>query len=97
MKKIYKVLSVWGADEKCRVTTDSVGIPVTIVNLVIWSFVLELTTCKRYKLHTSTTVRREARTSGRIDDQQERCHERKEDNRRAENCPSGPSFDQGCD
>ena len=93
MKKIYNVPSVWDKDERCRVTTHDVGIPATVMYLVVLRFVLELTTCERSKLRTSEVVGYEVRTGRRIDDQQEGGHQREENNRRRKNSPCGPPLD----
>ena len=76
-------------------TTHSIWIPVTVVNLVIAGFVPELSTCKRRKLRGSTAVWREARTGRCIDNHQERGHQGEENDGRAKDRPGGPTPDQG--
>ena len=67
------------------------------MNLVIVSFVLDLTTCEIRKHQISQAVGCETRTGRCIDDQQECGHQGEENDGRAEDRPGGPTLDQGCD
>jgi hypothetical protein len=77
------------------VTTHKIGIPATVVNLVVLRLEFYLATCERIKDRASTAVGWD-RTSCGVDNQQERGHQREENNRGAEDRSGGPSLDQRC-
>lgn len=69
MAKIYNTPSVSGTGLGCRVTTHSVRIPVSIMNLVVRSLEPDLATYKRRKFRAFTMMGWEGRTGRGIDDQ----------------------------
>ena len=78
-------------------TTYGIGIPVTIVNLIVISVGSDLPTCKGCKPHRSVIVGRGAHTGCSIDDQQDGGHEREEEDSRREDGSSGPTLNHWCD
>ena len=98
MAKIYIQHSVGlSAGERCRVTTYRVRIPVSVVNLVVLGVEPDLPACKSRKFRGSTMVGWEVHTGRGVDDEQNRGHEREEEDGSGEDGSCGPAFDQGCD
>ena len=82
---------MWG--KGCSVTTYGIRIPVTVMNLVIAGFEADLSTCGGCEFRTPTMAGQEPRTSGGIDDQQQRSHQREKEDGRGKDCPGRPTLD----
>ena len=92
--KIYGASSVRGTSESGRVTTYSIRVPVTVMNLVILGIRPDLPTCKGREFHAPAVVGWEVRRTSRgINDQQDRGHEREEKDGRGEDGSCGPTLD----